>query len=386
MADFDPFTQNVTFFGPDGKTEITVPIPALNAFHAETASICINYGTQIGACLIMLLTVLVMTPSSKFRRLSNILHIAGLVVCTIRMGLLAAYYPSPFNDFYTYWGYDYSRVPRMYFHTSVASTVFSLFLVICVEGALMNQAWAMVSLWPKFWKWGISISSAIISLNTIGWRIAFTVFQVQSIYSLVPAAATLWVAYGMVVTNAISICWFCAIFNIKLIMHLVSNRGLLPSYKNLTPMEVLVMTNGILMIVPVIFSGLEWSHLAFEAASLTLTSVALILPLGTLAAQRMSHVTSFALNSADSNCHYNGVPNTGTCTSSMKPLKTTSFSTNRTGTTAQASVFSRCEAGMTSRDRINPMDMELGKFQPDLETGERHIQVDRNFSQHEERI
>ena len=250
MADFDPFTQNVTFFGPDGKTPIQVPIPALDAFHAETASICINYGTQLGACFIMLLTVLVMTPSSKFRRLSNSLHIAGLVVSIIRMALLAAYYPSPFNDFYAFWGYDYSQVDRMYYHVSVASTVFSLLLVICVEAALMNQAWAMVSLWPQFWKYGISLSSAIISLNTIGWRIAFTVFQVQSIYSLVPAAGTLWVAYGMVITNAISICWFCAIFNIKLVMHLFSNRGLLPSYKNLTPMEVLVMTNGILMIVP----------------------------------------------------------------------------------------------------------------------------------------
>lgn len=250
MADFDPFTQNVTFLGQDGESEIQIPIPLIDAFHAETASISINYGTQLGACLMMLLTLLIMTPSSKFRRLSNVLHIAGLLICTIRMALLSAYYPSPFNNFYAYFGGDYTRVPRMYYNVSIASTCFSLFLVVCVEAALMNQAWAMVSLWPRIWKFLIAISSIIISVNTVGWRIGFTVLQVQSILSLVPAAGTLWVSYGMVITNAISICWFCAIFNIKLVMHLITNRGFLPSYKTLTPMEVLVMTNGILMIVP----------------------------------------------------------------------------------------------------------------------------------------
>ena len=250
MADFDPFTQNVTFLGPDGETQLQVPIPMLDTFQAETAAICINYGAQLGACLMMLLALLVMTPSAKFKRLSNALHVAGLLICTIRMALLSAYYPSPFNDFFVYWGGDYTRVPKRDFNVSIASTIFSLFLVICVEAALINQAWAMVSLWPRFWKLLIAISSVVISVNTIGWRIAFTVFQVQSIWSLVPAAQTLWVGYAMVITNAISICWFCAVFNIKLVMHLISNRGFLPSYKTLTPMEVLVMTNGILMIVP----------------------------------------------------------------------------------------------------------------------------------------
>ena len=133
----------------------------------------------------------------------------------------------------------------------------------------------------------------------------------------------------------------------------------------------------------VIFAGLEWCHFAnFESGSLTLTSVVLILPLGTLAAQRMAQVTSFALSSVESKVHYNGTLNT---TPSMRPLKSTSFGTSRTGTAANASVFSRCEGGMSSRDRINAADMELDKFHPDLELGGR-IHVDRNVMQHSERL
>lgn len=135
----------------------------------------------------------------------------------------------------------------------------------------------------------------------------------------------------------------------------------------------------------VIFAGLEWSHFTnFESGSLTLTSVVLILPLGTLAAQRMANVSTFALSSGDSNIHYNGL-RTNT-TTSMKPIKTTSFGASRATTAVNASVFSRCEAGMSSRDRINPIDMEMDKFHPDIEAGTRQIQVERGMYQHEERI
>lgn len=70
----------------------------------------------------------------------------------------------------------------------------------------------------------------------------------------------------------------------------------------------------------------------------------------------------------------------------MGPHKQPSFATARTGTTAQVSVFSRCEAGMTSQDRINPTSMEMDKYYPDLELGESHIKVDRNVVQRSERI
>ncbi|KAK4098415.1 hypothetical protein N658DRAFT_488474 [Parathielavia hyrcaniae] len=50
-----------------------------------------------------------------------------------------------------------------------------------------------------------------------------------------------------------SICWFCFLFNIRLVMHMWTNRSILPSLKGLKAMDVLVITNGMLMFVPAWF-------------------------------------------------------------------------------------------------------------------------------------
>ncbi|KAF5000481.1 hypothetical protein FDECE_11203 [Fusarium decemcellulare] len=387
MDTFDPYTQNVTFLFADGQTKVEIPMPVIDLWRREIASICINYGTQFGACVIMLITLLVMTPMAKFRRPSNILHAIGLVVCAIRMLLLSLYYLHSFTDFYVFWTRDYSHVPTSELANSIAANTMSLLLVIIIELALMNQAWTMVSLWPDFWKYAISLVSATITLLTIASRIAFSVLQNKANLAVTTARSNVWLTHWMVVMNVLSISWFCAIFNIKLIWHLISNRGVLPSYKALTPMEVLVMTNGILMIIPVIFAGLEWGHWTnFEAASLTLTSVAIILPLGTLAAQRLAASnTSFSYSSAASSGRYPIAVSAAGTGSSMVPLKAPSFTTHRATSDHPAAVFSRCEAGMSSRDHMNPVDLELGKLS-DADADGRHVRVDRNVVQREERL
>ncbi|ODA83017.1 hypothetical protein RJ55_01526 [Drechmeria coniospora] len=274
QSSFDPLVQNVTFLGPDGETPVVVPMAAVDAFDNESINTVLNYGVQIGACIIMLLVVLLMTPRANFARPSAVLHILGLMACIVRTSLLASFFLSPFNHFYQYFSGDYSSVSTHFYATSVAATVVSLLLVVIIEAALMNQAWTMVRLWPGHVRFGIIAISSVVSLLTIGFRVASMVIQCQAIFALAYPDDKLW---------------FCAVFNIKLISHLISSRGVLPSAKALSSMEVLVMTNGILMIVPVIFAGLEWGKFSnFEAASMTFTAVALILPLGTLVAQRIS--------------------------------------------------------------------------------------------------
>ncbi|KAI9150425.1 Tumor susceptibility protein [Paramyrothecium foliicola] len=383
MAKFDPYQQSILLLAADGESEIEVSLLDVDSVNHETSSICINYGAQLGACFIMLLMILIMTPSNKFRRPSTILHIFGLLVCTIRMALLSVYFTSPFNDFYAFWGNDYSHVPVQDYQISITANTFSLLLLIVVEAALMNQAWTMVKLWPTFAKMTLSALSGVITLTTIGWRIAATVLQNRAVLSLEPPADTLWVVYWMLITNALSICWFCALFNIKLVLHLISNRGILPSYMSLTPMEILIMTNGILMTVPVLFAGLEWGQFTnFESASLTLTSVAVILPLGTLAAQRMSRSNNVAYQSETPSGQGALLP--GTANSSL-PLKATSYSSNsRSDTTPLTSVLSRCEAGRSTTRGLDALDLELGELdrmnsQRELING--HVRIDHDFEQ-----
>lgn len=247
---FNPHKQTVNFLAGDGETPIKVPIHLIDTFNEESVSISVNYGTQLGACVIMLLVLLIMTPSNKFRRPSTILNIIALILCSARMALLASFFSSPFNEFYNYWAADYSSVSSYHFHASVAGNAFSLLLVVAIELALMNQAWTMVSLWPHVARYCLVIISAGVTLLTISWRLAYTVVLSNAVYAAESARPIRWVVQWAIITNAVSICWFCALFNLKLVLHLISNRSILPSCQSLTPMDVLVMTNGLLMIIP----------------------------------------------------------------------------------------------------------------------------------------
>lgn len=251
MSQFEARTQPVRFLAADGETPIDIPIPAIDVFNVVSISTSINYGAQMGACIMMLLVVLIMTPSDKLRRPSTLLQISSLVVCTIRMALLNVFFLSPFNEFYNYWAGDYTEIASIHFHNSIAANVFSLLLVISTEASLVHQAWALVNLWPSLCKYTLSAVSVTLTLLTIGWRMVLVVILNQAVTSAESTRPLHWVFHGAMITNAASICWYCALFNIKLAIHVVTNRGiLLRRYRSLTPMEVLVMANGLLMIVP----------------------------------------------------------------------------------------------------------------------------------------
>jgi pheromone alpha factor receptor len=251
---FDPYSQNITILVPSSSSSspisIPIPIPLIDSFNDETVSIVINYGAQLGASITMLLVILFATPSSKFLRAANLLHILALLICIVRTVLLAFYFLSPFSHFYQVYSNDYSQVPAWNYRTSIAGTVFSMLLSTVTDAALMNQAWTMVSLWPNKTKYTLSFLSMLITLMAVAFRLAYTVIQCEGIYTLTPPTRFAWLIRTTLIWNTCSICWFCALFNSKLIIHLITNRGVLPSRRAMNPMEVLIMANGILMIVP----------------------------------------------------------------------------------------------------------------------------------------
>lgn len=105
----------------------------------------------------------------------------------------------------------------------------------------------------------------------------------------------------------------------------------------------------------------------------------MILPLGTLAAQRIASSPS---NSANSSGASSGVRYGVSGPSSFTGFKAPSFSTGTTDR-PHVSIYARCEAGTSSREHINPGGVELAKLDPDTD---HHVRVDRAFQQREERI
>nr|AEU12193.1 pheromone receptor 2 [Trichoderma reesei] len=310
MSSFDPYTQNITILvSPPSSSSppISIPIPVIDAFNDETASIITNYAAQLGAALAMLLVLLAATPTARLLRADgpSLLHALALLVCVVRTVLLIYFFLTPFSHFYQVWTGDFSQVPAWNYRASIAGTVLSTLLTVVTDAALVNQAWTMVSLFAPRTKRAVCVLSLLITLLAVSFRVAYTVIQCEGIAELAAPRQYAWLIRATLIFNICSIAWFCALFNSKLVAHLVTNRGVLPSRRAMSPMEVLIMANGILMIVPVIFAILEWHHfINFEAGSLTPTSIAIILPLSSLAAQRIANTSSSYSYQQNNNHHH----------------------------------------------------------------------------------
>ncbi|KAK4452607.1 fungal pheromone mating factor STE2 GPCR-domain-containing protein [Podospora aff. communis PSN243] len=288
-----PEEQLVVLLGPTGSDNITVPLSEIDMVWSLGASGAISYGSQVGACFMMLVVLLGMTPRHRFKRAPTIVHILALIFNMVRMLLLALYFPSTWYDLYTQMTGDVQFVAQMDYNISVAATILGLPVTILILAALVLQAWSMMQLWQRRYK----IPTAMISVLLVVVTIAFNILNVvqQTNYILNGTRRQLWMRKTFLGLICSSITWFCFLFNSRLVIHMWQNRTILPSLKGLNAMDVLVITNGFLMIIPVLFAFLEFGNFSrFEAGSVTWTSVVVVLPLGTLIAQRLANPRWFS--------------------------------------------------------------------------------------------
>lgn len=248
---FDPINQQIIILAPDGKTPIPFTPAIVSEIYHDAASLSILYGTQIGACIVMLAVLLAMTPTVRFTRWPTIISALALSLNMVRMLLLALFYPSSWTNFYTLLTMDFSQVKTRDYNLSVAATALSILVTVLIMVALVLQAYSMLQLWAAPYKWSaISMSLAIV-FATIGFNFASVIIQIHLIVNNLPVQqSTLWVRKTYLGLITTSICWFCLVFNVRLVMHMWTNRTILPSLKGLKAMDVLVITNGILMFVP----------------------------------------------------------------------------------------------------------------------------------------
>ncbi|KAK4173903.1 fungal pheromone mating factor STE2 GPCR-domain-containing protein [Triangularia setosa] len=289
---FNPSTQTFTLLIPGPPSGELTPVPLTPAevshIYADASSLSILYGSQIGACISILAVVLLMTPLPRFKRLPTIISILALALNTARMALLALFYPSSWASLTALFLGDYSAVSQTDINISVAATCLSVPVTMLIYAALSVQAWSMLSLWRDSWKWiAVGVSMAV-GLVTVGFNFAGAVIQARGVIGMSVPREGVWVRQVYLGMMTGGICWFCFLFNVRLVMHMWETRSMLPGWKGLKAMDVLVICNGILMFVPGKSFSLFASFTNFESASLTQTSVIVVLPLGVLVAQRLA--------------------------------------------------------------------------------------------------
>lgn len=255
MAEFWNQTIHMTLSPAAGGVELPIYLSEIDYNNNVMVIQTIGYGTEIGASILMLAIILVMTPKTKFWRFSTYLNIASLCNNIIRLTLLVTYFESTWVGFYTLYSGDDTYVSKTDFNTSIASTVIGIPQNIMIMSALILQAGAMVRFWPQTYKWCIILVSAALVLLEIGFMIASEVYQIMTFWQSQYAAyafitKTAWVRYSYLGLEVTCVCWFCFLFIAKLATHLWKNRSFLPTTKGLGAMDALVMTNGVLMLIP----------------------------------------------------------------------------------------------------------------------------------------
>jgi pheromone alpha factor receptor len=250
-TNFNPLDQVSTLLYSDGVTPIPFNTMLVTDYYLSAISLSIEYGSQIGANFIMLCVVLAMTPRTRFRRLPTLLSIASLAINTARMALLAVFFVTPWLDLYVIISGDATFVPRSAFNLSAAATTLSVPVNVLILWALGLQAWSMTKLWRARVKIPAMGVSVVLILLTVTFSMMTTIIQTRAIlFAEMPKESLVWVRQVYLAFITTAICWFCFLFNIRLVVHMWTNRTILPSLKGLKAMDVLVITNGVLMFVP----------------------------------------------------------------------------------------------------------------------------------------
>lgn len=149
-----------------------------------------------------------------------------------------------------------------------------------------------------------------------------------------------------------------------------------------------------------LFVALQVSEkINFETGSLVYTSIIIILPLGTLVAQRLADPGAFNSEvSRRASGNENDPDRYGASTSGKRPLlpawnqcgnTTTVYSGSRgsksgQGKTGVVSTISSDPFAKRGSEGISPVDMELARIDGDLESG--RVRVNRDFEQSEEKL
>ncbi|KAJ5511464.1 Fungal pheromone mating factor STE2 GPCR [Penicillium expansum] len=276
---FDPYTQNVTFHLGDG-TELLVPVQALDVFVMYNVRVCINYGCQFGASFTLLVILLLLTQSDKRRSAVFILNGLALFLNSGRLLFQVIHFSTGFEKVYPYVSGDYSSVPWSAYAISIVAVILTTLVIVCIEASLVIQVHVVCSTLRRRYRHPFLVVSILVALVPIGFRSAWMVVNCNAIITLNYMSDIWWIESATNICVTISICFFCVIFVTKLGFAIKQRRRL--GVREFGPMKVIFVMGCQTMVVPAIFSIIQYYITVPELASNVVTLVVISLPLSSI--------------------------------------------------------------------------------------------------------
>ena len=243
----DPFAQTFTLVMADG-TPFNVSLADLDGFVSYNLNISIIYASQLGASLVLLVVLALVTKPEKRFVPINILNVLSLALNFVRNILNCLYYTGPFSDIYAYYAQDFSRVPKSAYGNSIAVVVLTVLNLMCVEGSLLLQSQVVCLTLRKVYRQTILAISILISSLAIALRLALCIENSKAIMATAIEDSLTWLVTVANITASISVFWFCIVFVVKLGFAIHQRRKL--GLRRFGPMQILFIVGCQTLVIP----------------------------------------------------------------------------------------------------------------------------------------
>ena len=244
---FDPYQQSFTLQASDG-TPFNVSIPDLDYLVRYNVQICINYGAQTGASIILLIVLLLLTKPDRRTSAIFIVNASSLALNIIRNILQCLHFTGPWTETYAVFSGDVSRIHSADYAKSVTGTVFILLVLLCVEISLCLQTRVVCVIMRQLYRRTIFATSVVIALLAIAFRLALCIENSIYIVQAKVVGPLYHLASATTITETISICWFSTVFVTKLAFALNERRKL--GLAQFGPMQIIFIMGCQTLIVP----------------------------------------------------------------------------------------------------------------------------------------
>jgi pheromone alpha factor receptor len=249
--DLDRWTQNIYLIDGHGDN-VTLSMKDMDAYRLFGFRLAINYGCQVGASIMLLLVLLLLTRAEKRKSYIFVLNASCLFLNTIRCILLCTWVTSGYNNPYSLLVEDYSRITSGDKATQVAQHIITALVTIMVLVSLCSQVWIVCVTTPPLQRNIIMGVTSTIGCVALGYRLAAVYFDTKTSLASQSMDSYLEVVAITYVLQAVSIWVFSCVFICKL-GHAMWKRHRL-NMPQFGPMQVVFIMGCQTMLVPGTFA------------------------------------------------------------------------------------------------------------------------------------
>lgn len=239
------FTANLTNGNP-----FVFSLAELDEWYLDALYCSILYASQLGASLLLLIVLVLLTKAEKRTNVLFLLNSMALVFNFLRLVLACCYFTGPFNEVYRFFAYDFSNLPSYAYGVSIASEIFTVLLHLVITISLLVQIQVVCINLRKKYRLAVLILSGMIGGAAVAMRSYLAALNIQGILnpSMTVTVDLETISMRTDYLTTTTIFWFSAMFVAKLGYALYQRKRL--GLRRWSSMQVIFVMGCQTMIIP----------------------------------------------------------------------------------------------------------------------------------------